>query len=306
MICPGITILFNPVILSKTLRLTVFAALALAFGCGQPANRAAPAKVPLVITTAIMTKSGVEMVLLPTGEFEMGSNSGNADEAPVHKVSISGFLMDRCEVTQEQYEKLELPHPSHFRAPSNPVEMIGWGQAIAFCNARSSAEGLRACYNEETGACDFEADGYRLPTEAEWEYACRAGTAQNYSFGSDPRIASQYAWFEENAAKQTHPVGQKKPNAWGLCDLHGNVAEWCNDPYDKAYYSTSPSADPRGPREGTRYALRGGAWNSKAKGLRSSARVGETPGFQDACFARDAIGFRCVRKAPELTKEISQ
>jgi formylglycine-generating enzyme required for sulfatase activity len=233
----------------------------------------------------------------------MGSNSGNADEAPVHKVSLSAFLMDRCEVTQAQYDKLELPHPSHFRSPANPVETVGWGQAIAFCNARSLADGLRPCYSEETGSCDFDADGYRLPTEAEWEYACRAGTTQDYAFGNDPRSAGQYAWFDENAAKQSHPVGQKKPNAWSLYDLHGNVAEWCNDPYDKAYYSTSPSANPRGPREGARYVLRGGAWNSKAKGLRSSARVGETPGFQDACFARDAIGFRCVRKAPEEPKQ---
>ena len=282
--------------------LVLFAALALASGCGQPANRTAVAKAPPIIKT----KSGVEMVLLPAGEFDMGSVSGNADEAPVHKVSVSAFLMDRCEVTQAQYDTLELPHPSHFRAPANPVEMVGWGQAIAFCNARSLAEGQHACYNEETGACDFEADGYRLPTEAEWEYACSAGTAQDDSFGGDPRSASQFAWFDENAAKQTHPVGQKRPNPWGLFDLHGNVAEWCNDPYDKSYYSTSPSRNPRGPREGTRYALRGGAWNSKIKGLRSSARIGETPGFQDACFARDAIGFRCVRKAPEVTKEISQ
>ncbi len=283
--------------LGNTLRLCMCAALALAFGCGQPANRTTAAKAPPVITT----KGGVDMVLLPAGEFEMGSRSGNADETPVHKVSVSAFLMDRCEVTQAQYDKLEIPHPSHFRAPANPVEMVGWGHAVAFCNARSLGEGLHACYNEESGACDFEADGYRLPTEAEWEYACRAGTTQDYSFGSDPRNAGLYAWFDVNAAKAAHPVGQKRPNPWGLYDLHGNVAEWCNDPYEDSFYSASPACNPRGPREGTRYVLRGGAWNSKVKGLRSSARIGETPGFQDACFARDAIGFRCVRKAPEKT-----
>ena len=287
--------------LGTSLRLGLCAALALSFGCGQPAKLTAIAKTPPVITT----KGGVEMVLLPAGEFKMGGNTGNADETPVHTVSVNAFLMDRFEVTQAQYDKLELPHPSHFRAPANPVEMTGWGQAITFCNARSLSEGLQPCYNEETGDCAFEADGYRLPTEAEWEYACRAGTTQDYSFGNDPRIAGQYAWFDENASKQTHPAGQKRPNPWGLCDLHGNVAEWCNDPYDKNTYSASPSSNPRGPHEGTRYVLRGGAWNSKAKGLRSSARVGESPGFQDACFARDAIGFRCVRKAPAATEETS-
>jgi len=277
------------------LRLAWCAGLALLLGCGQLANRGPAASAPPVIRT----KSGVEMVLVPAGEFEMGSTRGDADEAPVHKVSLRAFLMDRYEVTQEQFDKLELSQPSHFRAPTNPVEMMGWSQAIKFCNARARAEGLEPCYNEESGECNFEAGGYRLPTEAEWEYACRAGTTQDCFFGNEPRSAGEYAWFEGNAAQKTHPVGQKKPNPWGLYDLYGNVAEWCNDPYDKEYYRTSPADNPRGPGERPRYVLRGGAWNSKAKDLRSSARVGDVPGFQDACFARDALGFRCVRKAPE-------
>jgi formylglycine-generating enzyme required for sulfatase activity len=246
----------------------------------------------------IRTKGGVEMVLIPAGSFEMGGGRGKADEGPVHRVKLDAFLMDRTEVTQEQYEKLGLPNPSHFKGPTRPVDMVSWAQAAAFCNARSRAEGLEPCYNEDTAECNFKATGYRLPTEAEWEYACRAGGTGEYPFG-DPRRAGEYAWFADNAAKKTQSVGQKQPNAWGLYDLAGNVAEWCNDVYGKDYYKTSPSENPRGPADGDKYVLRGGAWNSTADALRSTARVGETPGMQDACFARDAIGFRCVRKAPD-------
>jgi formylglycine-generating enzyme required for sulfatase activity len=158
---------------------------------------------------------------------------------------------------------------------------------------------LTPCYDEDTGACNFAADGYRLPTEAEWEYACRAGSDGDYSFGSDSRKLADHAWSADNSAKKTHPVGQKKPNAWGLFDMHGNVAEWCQDVYEKDYYKSSPEKNPHGPADGKLYVLRGGSWKSTADALRASYRLGETPGFSDACLARDAIGFRCVRKAPE-------
>ena len=247
----------------------------------------------------ITTKGGIEMVLIPAGTFTMGSRRGKEDEALVHQASVDSFLMDKYEVTQAEYERQGLPNPSHFKGPDLPVEQVTWAQAASYCNTRSRAEGLKPCYNEQTSECDFAADGYRLPTEAEWEYSCRAGTDTDYCFGNDPGKLGQYAWYTDNAARKTHPVGRKKPNRWGLYDMHGNVAEWCNDVYDAGYYRTSPAANPRGPADGKQYVLRGGSWSSGAEALRSSYRLGENPGFSDACLARDAIGFRCVRKAPE-------
>jgi len=286
----------------------VFLAPILLSGCGQAegprgGNAATPQPEAAAALTVVKTKGGAEMVLLPAGTFEMGSSHGREDEQPLHKVKLNAFLMDRCEVTQEQFAQLKFADPSHFKGPKNPVEQVAWSQAALFCNARSRAEGLEPCYNEETAECNFQASGYRLPTESEWEYACRAGNSSDYFFGSDPRRLGDCGWFKENSAKKTHPAGQRQPNAWGLYDMSGNVAEWCNDVYGKAYYKGShvdnrPADNPRGPQEGEKYVLRGGAWDSSAEALRSCARAGEDPGFQDACFARDAIGFRCVRKAP--------
>ena len=266
------------------------------FGCN---NGNAPVA-PIDHTRTITTKSGVEMVVIPAGSFEMGSKHGRADEKPTHTVWVDSFLMDKYEMTQAAWENIgkgeALPNPSHFRGADLPVEQVTWPQAARFCNARSQFEGLKPCYNEDTAECDFEADGYRLPTEAEWEYACRAGTQTDYSYGSDARKLGDVAWFADNAAKKTHPVGQKQANAWGLFDMHGNVAEWCNDVYDKDYYQTRPEKAARGPADGKENVLRGGSWKSPTDALRSSHRLAETPGFSDACLARDAIGFRCVRK----------
>jgi formylglycine-generating enzyme required for sulfatase activity len=270
-------------------------------GCKKAADPGnAVAKVPAAITT----ESNVEMVLIPAGSFEMGSRQGREDERPSHKVMIDAFLIDKYEVTQEEYEKLgaieAFPNPSHFKGAKLPVEQVKYLDAARFCNARSKLEGLEECY-DDSGVCHFDKNGYRLPTEAEWEYACRAGTDGDYSFGSETRYLGDYGWFADNAGKKTHPVGQKKPNHWGLYDMHGNVAEWCHDVYDKNYYQGSPQANPRGPAgEGKEYVLRGGSWKSTTEALRSCYRLGEVPGFSDACLARDAIGFRCVRKAPRL------
>jgi formylglycine-generating enzyme required for sulfatase activity len=274
-------------------RILILAALT-SFSCEKSAGPRDANDVPPTITT----KSGVEMILIPAGSYEMGNRTGKEDEAHVHTVTLESFLMDKLEVTQAEFDRLHIPNPSHFKAPTLPVEQVTWAQAAFYCNKRSRDEDLQPCYNEANGECDFSAEGYRLPTEAEWEYACRAGTDSDFSFGADARKLGEYAWYADNAGNKTHPVGKKKPNAWGLFDMHGNVAEWCNDVYDKAYYKVSPEANPRGPAVGKENVIRGGAWKSGADTLRSWYRLGDNPGFSDACLARDAIGFRCVRKAP--------
>ncbi len=269
-------------------------ALAACVAC-QKVDRSAPPAAPP--GPPVVTCGGVEMVLLPAGRFVMGREGGPPEQGPAHEVEVDAFLIDRYEVTQAAYAKMDPINGSHFKGPDLPTEMIGWGKAALYCNMRSEAEGLQPCYNEY-GECDFEADGYRLPTEAEWEYACRAGSASLYGFGSDPRDLDQHAWYAGNANKKTHPAGRKTPNAWGLFDMHGNVAEWCNDYYDPEYYKNSPVKNPRGPAEGERNVLRGGHWGASPEACTSAFRAGEEPGFSDACFARDAIGFRCVRRAP--------
>ncbi|MBW7989224.1 MAG: SUMF1/EgtB/PvdO family nonheme iron enzyme, partial [Planctomycetes bacterium] len=244
----------------------------------------------------ITTKTGIEMTKIPEGWFDMGSKSDSPDESPVHKVWISSFWLDRYEVVQEQFKKFQISDPSHFKDPNNPLEQINWTDATLFCNERSLAEGLDPCYDEETWECNFHANGYRLPTEAEWEYACRAGTAAKFSFGNDVRNLKDHAWFAENSSEKTRPVGKKKPNPWGLYDMYGNVSEWCNDFYSESYYKNSDQKNPKGSIKGKERVLRGGAWNSSANSCRSSYRSSD-PSIDDTCLASDAIGFRCVRNA---------
>ena len=290
-------------------------ATALLTGCGPGGNgtsnpSATPGSTPTPSTASasvppqpvrITTASGVEMVYLPGGTFQMGDDHGGRDEAPAHRVTVTGFLMDIYEVTHEMYVKAQLPDPSHWRdTPRGPVERVRWRDAKQYCNERSVLEGLKPCYDEKTPDwdCNVAASGYRLPTEAEWEFASRAGTTGPYEFGSVDKLRL-HAWFGDNAEAKTHPVGQKKPNRWGLHDLYGNVSEWCEDVYSPSYYATSPSVDPVGP-PGTgadvRRVIKGGSWKSSADQCRSAARQGEVTGDSDACFSTDFCGFRCVRR----------
>ena len=265
-------------------------------GAANEANKAtaSPSK-------TLTTKCGL-MVYIPAGEFTMGTDRGNPDEAPAHKVKLSAFWMDQNEVTHEMFAKVQLPDPSHWQdSPSKPVERVRWRDAKRFCNERSLLEGLKPCYNEKTPDwdCDYSADGYRLPTEAEWEYAARAGSDAAYDFGQADKLR-QFAWFGDNSDQKTHAVGQKKPNGFGIYDLYGNVSEWCEDVYSPGYYRESPAADPHGPAspgKDVKRVIRGGSWKSSSEQCRATFRQGERTGDTDACFSTDFCGFRCVRRA---------
>jgi formylglycine-generating enzyme required for sulfatase activity len=242
----------------------------------------------------VQPASGGELALLPGGEFLMGDSSGGQDET-THLVAVSPFYMDRYLVTQELYERVMGANPSKRKSPNNPVERVQWTDAVRFCNRCSDLDGLTPCYDLQTWECNFTADGYRLPTEAEWEYACRAGSTGKYCCGDDARELVRYAWFKPHSGGMPRPVGQKAPNAWGLLDMHGNVWQWCHDYYQENYYAESPSRDPRGPTAGKQRVLRGGAWDCTAERCRAAARFQEFPVFSDACFGADSYGFRRAR-----------
>jgi formylglycine-generating enzyme required for sulfatase activity len=245
----------------------------------------------------VTTKSGAEMIYLPGGSFVMGDPRGAPDERP-HKVSIDAFYIDKYEVIQEHYRKIVGSDYSRWRNNKAPVEQVTWAAAVRYCNARSRAEGLTPCYDTKTWKCDVSANGYRLPTEAEWEYAARAGTATSHSFGDNPSALPNFAWMKENSGGRPREVGKKLPNPWGLYDMYGNVAEWCNDFYAVDYYQKSPARNPRGPASGSKRVVRGGSWNSRASDCRSSYRFSENPAYSDVCIGYyDVYGFRCVRNA---------
>jgi len=198
---------------------------------------------------------GMKLRLIQPGTFLMGSEKGAGDEKPVHRVTIAKpFYLGVCEVTQEQYEAVMGTNPSRFKGPNRPVESVSWQDAQELCRRLSEREGVK----------------YRLPTEAEWEYACRAGSSTEYCFGDSQAGLGDYAWFKENSGGTTHDAGQRKANAWGLHDMHGNVWEWCADWYGE--YTTSDAEDPRGPRSGEYRVLRGGSWYRDPEGQRSALR----------------------------------
>lgn len=280
--------------------LLVFAGTALLVGCRRGTPESPATAAPL---ESIITSSGIEMLLVPAGEFLMGDASGAVNERPMRRVAVSAFYMDRYEMTQAAYQRLMGKNPAKSPGENKPVERVSWVSAAQFCNMRSLREGLEPCYDPQTLQCNFNANGYRLPTEAEWEYACRAGTQTRFSFGDDPRRLQGYAWYESNSNETTHPVGGKAPNPWGFYDMYGNVWEWCNDFYEDRYAAAERITNPRGPESGEDVVIRGGGWRSTEDECRSSARHHEPPALADVCFGYDTYGFRCVRAAQTSAEE---
>jgi formylglycine-generating enzyme required for sulfatase activity len=178
------------------------------------------------------------------------------------------YWLGKYEVTQAEYASLTGKNPSHFAGDTNrPVERLSCLDAEAYCAALTERE-------QRAGRLP-PGYAYRLPTEAEWEYACRAGSTNRYSFGDDPSLAAEYAWTLENSESTTHPVGLKRPNSWGLYDMHGNVWEWCRDWF--APYAEAPAVDPVGVSTGKFKVFRGGGWNQEIQYARSGNRFMMSP-----------------------------
>jgi len=237
---------------------------------------------------------GMKLKLIPAGEFQMGS--AEYDEEPRHLVTISRpFYLGVYPVTQREYMQITKNNPSHFSGNDRlPVECVFWFDAVAFCNELSRKEGLKPFFTingQSVEVPDWNGPGYRLTTEAEWEYACRAGTTTRFSFGDDENLLGEHAWYNQNSGSKTHPVGKKKPNPFGLFDMYGNVWEWCWDWFDAGYYNiTSAHIDPKGPKTGEARVVRGGSWLNYAIFLRSANRNGDAPA---ECYFD--IGFRLAR-----------
>ena len=239
----------------------VFVAVFATCGCeqGQPT-----APVPLPESADSI---GMKFKLIPAGTFTMGGASGLDNQTP-HEVTLTKpFKMGVHEVTQDQYEQVMGVNPSKYKGANNPVEMVSWEDAVEFCRRLSELPAEKAAGNV-----------YCLPTEAEWEYACRAGTTTKYSFGDDDSGLGDYAWHSENSGRTTHPVGSKLPNAWGLYDMHGNVWEWCQDRYGD--YPSGSVTDPSGATSGSLRVYRGGCWYYSAGSCRSAFRDGDSPSFR--------------------------
>lgn len=217
---------------------------------------------------------------------------GLIDERPTHQVKVSSFYIGKYEVTQRQYEAVMGTNPSNHKGKNLPVVDVSWYDAVRFCNQLSEHGGLEPSYsfNGTNVTCDFSKNGYRLPTEAEWEYAVRGGNqSQRYKYsGSDH--PDNVAWYDDNSGEHTHEVGTKQPNELGLYDMSGNVAEWCWDWYAKDYYSHSASNNPMGPDKGSYRVIRGGSWSNGAKYLRASNRV-----YADPSYSFIGLGFRLLR-----------
>jgi formylglycine-generating enzyme required for sulfatase activity len=272
-------------------------------GATTPPGAASPAallEASAADTSAMAADPRPELIAIPGGAFWMGSKEDEhgrgPDEGPRHQVSVSKFRLCRTEVTQGQWQAVMGQNPSqceHGCGSDLPVQNVSWFDAIEYLDRLSEREGLTRCYADRgaDGAIQWnrQCTGYRLPTEAEWEYAARAGTDTAYSAGSEPRVMAEHAWFEHNAGARMHPVASKPANPWGLHDMHGNVYEWVWDWHGP--YSDAQERDPVGPAEGRLRVMRGGSFVSWSKDIRSANRFGVVPTARGG----RGLGLRCAR-----------
>ncbi|MGD0900691.1 MAG: formylglycine-generating enzyme family protein [Thermoguttaceae bacterium] len=220
---------------------------------------------PPVLALDLGGRIKMDLLLIPSGSFLMGGAGGEDDAKPVHEVTIGEpFYIGKYKVTQEQWQAVMGSNPSEFKGPRNPVDSVGWEDCRRFLKK----------LNEKFADASVR---FSIPTEAQWEYACRAGSKAKYCYGNAEASLAEFAWFYDNSGEKTHPVGGKKPNAWGLYDMHGNLFEWCADWYSGDYYKSSPARDPCGPASGTLHVDRGGCWNSVARGCCSAFRNTNSP-----------------------------
>jgi formylglycine-generating enzyme required for sulfatase activity len=268
----------------------------------------------------IVSSSGFELAYIPDGTFTMGSpeeESTRTNERPQHQATLAGFYIGKYEVTQAQYQTVMATNPSYFATdPANgetqnkrPAEQVSWYDTLVFCNKLSLLEGLTPAYSingktnpEEWGTVPTNvvdaiwnaveivtgSNGYRLPTEAQWEYACRAGTTTAFNTGDT--ISDNTGWYNANSDSKTHEVGKKTANVWGLYDMHGNVLEWCWDRYGD--YTNEAQTNPGGASSESVRVLRGGHWYFSAGNVRSAFRVNYCPDGRE-----NFIGFRLARPA---------
>ena len=231
-------------------------------------------------TKTIYNSLGLPLVKLPPGLYYRGSPEGKDSkiESPRRMIRISeNFYIGAVEINQGQWVKVMGSNPSVFKNPLNPVENVSWAQVNEFIKRLNKIE---------------KTDSYRLPTEAEWEYACRAEVGTDWFFGQNPLSATSYAWLKANGDGKTHPVGMLSPNKWGLRDTCGNVAEWCADWFGFDYYASGPTTDPSGPDTGSERIIRGGSWDSQPDEARSASRAHRPPNFKSS-----KVGFRIVKSA---------
>jgi len=231
-----------------------------------------------------LSSGSLDMVFVKGGTFTMGDvwGGGDGDEKPIHLVTVSDFYMGKYEVTQKQYQQIMATNPSNWKGDDLPVEQVSWYDAVEFCNKLSQKEGLSPCYSGSGNnmRCDFTKNGYRLPTEAEWEYVARSSGRDDRKWGgtnSESNLGT-YAWYLSNSDSKTHPAGTRQPNDLGIFDMSGNVWEWCWD--WKGSYSSSGQTNPIGPTSGSFRVLRGGCWLNYAGGCRSADRYFNAPTYR--------------------------